>query len=109
MADLHLSVQEKLDWFDPDHFGSDLKWVVGYCRDLALIMSSIPSHPQLILGLQHLIEAQECFVKALRAGQKADTELLAANPEVAKAIDDFLGDPDSGFQRGRPIRDNPQA
>lgn len=109
MTDLHPAVQEKLDWFDPENFGSDLKWVVGYCRDLAFIMSAIPSHPQLTLGLQHLIEAQECFIKAVKAGQKRDVQLLAANPEVAKGIDDFIKDPASGFQRGRPIRDNPQA
>jgi hypothetical protein len=77
--------------------------VADYCRDLALIMSSIPSHPQLTLGLQHLIEAQDCFIRAVIAGAKADTELLAASPEVAKAIDDFIADPDSGFQRGRPM------
>lgn len=109
MTEMHPAVQEKLDWFDTEHVADDLRWVVGYCRDLAGVMSSVPSHPQLTIGLQHLLEAKDCFVRAVIAARKADTELLAASPEVAKAIDDFIRDPDSGFQRGRPIRDNPQA
>jgi len=77
MTEMHPAVQEKLDWFDTEHVADDLRWVVGYCRDLAGVMSSVPSHPQLTIGLQHLLEAKDCFVRAVIAARKADTELLA--------------------------------
>lgn len=82
MNDLHPSVQEKLNWFeDTDHIPYMHRWVAGYCRDLANIVSSVPSHPQLTIGLQHLIEAQDCFVRAIIAGAKVDTEIKLADTE----------------------------
>jgi hypothetical protein len=102
MPQIHPAVTEKLEWFETDDLPYAVVWVGGYCRDLANVMAAVPSHPQLTIGLQHLIEARDCFIRAVLAGRRADTEPLAANPEVAEAIDDFVIDPESGFYRGRP-------
>jgi hypothetical protein len=104
VKDLHPDIQEKLDWFNPEDFGSDVRWIVDYCQELAFIMAAIPNHPELVLGLQNLVDAQSCFVAACAASAKLDTQLLAANPEVAKAIDDFIADPSTGHLRTRPPR-----
>ena len=62
----HPSVSEKLDYFVYEHLGEDLRDTSMYCSQLATqILNEIPTDsPQLALGLQKLIEAKDCFVRA---------------------------------------------
>lgn len=63
--DRHPSTQEKLRWFEHAHLPEHLATVSEACSDLAEEMAQVlPDHPQLTLGLQHLVEAKDCFVRA---------------------------------------------
>lgn len=72
-AERHPSITEKLDWFEYEHLNPRLSWAVESCAELAETAAhGIPDHPQLALGLQKLIEAKDCFVRALIAGGALD-------------------------------------
>lgn len=63
--DRHPSVAEKLQWFDYEHLDSPQREFSQQCHDLAINMvRDLPDSPQLELGLQKLIEAKDCFVRA---------------------------------------------
>jgi hypothetical protein len=65
VTDLHPSIVEKLQFFEHNHLSEPLFSVARTMSDAAHEMAStIKSHPQLSLGLQHLIEAKDCFVRA---------------------------------------------
>lgn len=65
----HPAVLEIFKWFHYKHLPSGLFEVSKHCHDLAeLMLENIPKDdPQLTRGLQHLLEAKDCFVRAKRA------------------------------------------
>lgn len=65
-SDRHPSVQEVVEWFEYDHLTNQtLKLLSEACHDLAVDMvDKLGDHPQLTKGLQHLLEAKDCFVRA---------------------------------------------
>lgn len=61
----HPSVAEKLNFFECNHLPEPLFSVANTMRTTALeIEATVENHPQLTIGLQHLIEAKDCFVRA---------------------------------------------
>ena len=62
---LHPNITEKLSFFEVAHLPEPLFSVANQCRITANeIVAMVDNHPQLTLGLQHLIEAKDCFVRA---------------------------------------------
>ena len=62
----HPSIEEKLEYFNFNHLPTDMQ---GPSRIISQtvteILNEIPvDSPQLALGLQKLIEAKDCFVRA---------------------------------------------
>ena len=68
----HYSVQEKLRWLEPNpNLPPHLRDIAESVQSLALhLIEEIADDPQLALGLQHLVDAKDCFVRA----KIADTE-----------------------------------
>ena len=65
VSDRHPTIQDFAQWFDYDHLPEHLKPFSQQCYDLAANMiSDLPDSPQLSLGLQKLLEAKDCFVRA---------------------------------------------
>lgn len=62
----HPSVEEKIQYFKYDHLPLDLQDASRICHDamVELINSISTDSPQLSLGLQKLLEAKDCFVRA---------------------------------------------
>lgn len=61
----HPSIQEKLDFFEHNHLPEPLFSIARACSELAHGMAdSIESHPQVAIGLQELLAAKDCFVRA---------------------------------------------
>lgn len=67
LAGRHIAVQDVCIWFHYDHLPAGLLPVSKLCHDLAEeILDYIPDDPQLTIGLQHLLAAKDCFVRAKR-------------------------------------------
>jgi hypothetical protein len=65
----HPSVALVARWFDFDHLNGHLRIVSQQIAAVAQNMvDDIPDDPQLVLGLQKLVEAKDCFVRAALAG-----------------------------------------
>lgn len=61
----HPSVAEKISFFEHNHLPEPLFSVAHLCSITASeMLALIEDHPQLALGLQKLIEAKDCFVRA---------------------------------------------
>lgn len=57
--------QEKLQYFTYEHLSGDLRTISAMCASLAqTIEEEVPDGPQKTLGLQKLLEAKDCFVRA---------------------------------------------
>jgi len=70
---MHPSVEEKLQFFEYGHLPSGrLRTISAKCHDLAHEMAENwqLEGPQLTVGLQHLLEAKDCFVRAGLAAEK---------------------------------------
>lgn len=77
MTDRHPTIQDLAQWFDYEHLPPHLQDVSGECYALAeTMLSEIPDSPQLAVGLQHLLEAKDCFVRA--AQQRHHLDSIAA-------------------------------
>lgn len=64
-AHRHPSTVEKLRYFEFAHLPVPLAAVSAPCTELAdKLVEYLPDGPQLTLGLQKLIEAKDCFVRA---------------------------------------------
>lgn len=62
----HPSTLEKAQWFAHDHLPPHLRETSKRCFELAVAMTlTVPDGPQLSLGLQHLIDAKDCFVRQM--------------------------------------------
>lgn len=67
---LHPAVAERLRFFDCDHLPPTLKKIAQPMRDLAWWMAGELEGIQLTSGLDRLLEAKDCFVRAaLPAGE----------------------------------------
>ncbi|MBE1575058.1 hypothetical protein ACFORH_43005 [Amycolatopsis roodepoortensis] len=61
----HPAVAEKLEFFEFEHLPAELRAVSEPCARLAHLMAtSLPQSSQVTLGLQKLLEAKDCFVRA---------------------------------------------
>lgn len=62
----HPSVEEKLICLEPNtNLPSDALEIAHKCQALAYqITDLVKDHPQLALGLQHLVDAKDCFIRA---------------------------------------------
>lgn len=61
----HPSVAEKMNFFECNHLPEPLFTISNTVRILAHEMiAMVEDGPQLAIGLQHLIEAKDCFVRA---------------------------------------------
>lgn len=64
-SNLHPSVVEKLAFFECNHLPEPLFSVANNIRTVAIeTATTVESHPQLTIGLQKLMEAKDCFVRA---------------------------------------------
>jgi uncharacterized protein YhdP len=61
---LHPAVAERLRFFDCDHLPAPLKKIAQPMRDLAWWMAGELEGTQLTAGLDRLLEAKDCFVRA---------------------------------------------
>jgi hypothetical protein len=65
MTDRHPSVSDKMAFFEHNHLPEPLFSVARICSVAANeVLSTVNDDPQLALGLQKLIEAKDCFVRA---------------------------------------------
>jgi hypothetical protein len=63
----HPAIQDVAMWFHYDHLPPKLYDVSKKVHDLAEEMiDAIPDDAQLTIGLQHLLTAKDCFVRAIR-------------------------------------------
>ncbi len=63
----HPSVREVCRWFHYDHLPPGLFEVSKDVHDLVeLLLVKLEDGPQLTKGLQHLLEAKDCFVRQAR-------------------------------------------
>lgn len=68
----HPSVKEVARWFHYDHLPPGLFEVSKHCHDLVeLLLANLDDGPQLTKGLQHLLEAKDCFVRQAREDSDA--------------------------------------
>lgn len=71
MAELHPAVAEVLQHFEYTHLPPHLQLVSQPTHALAHAMADQLSGPQLTVGLNKLLEAKDCFVRAAVAQAKA--------------------------------------
>lgn len=67
VSEIHPAVQEKLQWFECAHLPTELAAISVQFRDLAYCLARTLTGPQLTIGLQHLLEAKDCAVRARKA------------------------------------------
>ncbi|ALG14752.1 hypothetical protein [Kibdelosporangium phytohabitans] len=62
----HQGIASLLKFFDYDHLPEHLQATSKACHDLAHAMADeLPSGPELTAGLRKLLEAKDCFVRAV--------------------------------------------
>lgn len=61
------SVIDALQWFDYTHLPEDLQEVSKPFYDAAYDAVEMGTGPQVTLGLHHLLQAKDCFVRAALA------------------------------------------
>ena len=64
MGELHPAVLETLRFFEYDHLPEHLRVISMPFHDLAHEMAARVAGPQLTNGLQRLLEAKDCMVRA---------------------------------------------
>lgn len=81
MTDIHPSVAEKLEFFAHNHLPEPLFSIARQLHSTAHEMANqIESSPQLALGLQKLMEAKDCFVRAKVAELNKANGMPAGSP-----------------------------
>lgn len=69
LDDRHPSTQHIARYFDFDHLPPHLAAVSQPCQHLAAEMiAALPDGPELTAGLRKLLEAKDCFVRAMVTG-----------------------------------------
>lgn len=72
LSDRHPSVAHFGPLFDYEHLPERLKTISRPCHDLAEDMLDVlPDNPELSAGLRKLLEAKDCFVRALVLDRRA--------------------------------------
>lgn len=75
-TDRHPTVQSIARWFDYEHLvdrAPHLAEISGEVYALAeTMLAELPDDTMLVLGLQHLLEAKDCFVRAAEARHQAE-------------------------------------
>jgi hypothetical protein len=57
-------------WFGWEHLLPDLQPISKGCHDLAeQMLQRIPDDPELVIGLRHLLDAKDAFVRAAIAAR----------------------------------------
>ena len=70
MPKRHPATEAMLRWFACDHLPPHLQEISIPIRDLAVeLADTLPSDPELTVGLRKLLEAKDCFVRARLAGK----------------------------------------
>ncbi len=65
---MHPAVQNVLHFFESEHLPEHLKEPAQACRVLAVQMAdTVPHNAELTVGLRKLLEAKDCFVRAVLA------------------------------------------
>jgi len=105
-TDRHPTIQDAISWFDYEHLPKHLQGFSKQCALLAeSLLAQLPDSPQLALGLQKLLEAKDCFVRAAKAQQHDEAIKLSAElQEVRKAA---IRDLDARLERVSP--ENPMG
>lgn len=67
LSGYHPAVAEKLQWFTYEHLSIELAGVSKPFADLAFELADSLSGAQLTIGLQHLLDAKDCAVRARKA------------------------------------------
>lgn len=68
----HESIRRLARWFEYGHLPPDLQTVSRRVHDLAEDMIDVlPDGPELTTGLRKLLEAKDCFVRAMIEGNKS--------------------------------------
>lgn len=67
MANRHPGTESLLRWLTPNpNLPKDLIWIPESVEILAKgLISEIPDSPELVAGLRKLLEAKDCFVRAM--------------------------------------------
>lgn len=69
-ADRHPSTQQIARYFDYRHLPERLQGISGpMARTAQLMIDQIPDGPELTAGLRKLLEAKDCFVRAVLDSQ----------------------------------------
>lgn len=63
----HVGTQHIAQFFDYEHLSrEDMRAVSKQCHDLAAgMVAAVPDGPELTVGLRKLLEAKDCFVRAM--------------------------------------------
>lgn len=105
-SDRHPTIQDTASFFEFEHLPEYLQPISEVCAATArFALNELPDSPQLALGLQKLLEAKDCFVRAARVKQHEDAIQLSAQlQEVRKAA---IRDLDERLSRVSP--ENPMG
>lgn len=69
----HPSTQHVAQYFSFEHLPEPLRAISAKCADLsAEMILALPDGPELTAGLQKLLEAKDCFVRAAVDSQRGD-------------------------------------
>lgn len=65
---MHPSVKNVLQFFEYEHLPDHLRVPAVRCEELARLMADqLPQNAELTVGLRKLLEAKDCFVRAVLA------------------------------------------
>lgn len=103
-ADRHPTVVDTASHFSYSHLPEYLQPYSKPCHDVAArMLNELPDSPQLSLGLQKLIEAKDCFVRAANRHVGA----IARSDELQAARKDSIVEDAARFDRVSP--ENPMG
>ena len=95
-TDRHPTIQDTASYFEFAHLPKHLQIVSEACATLAeQMLVELPDSPQLSLGLQKLLEGEDCFVRAALAQQHEEAIHLSAQlqevrKDAIRALDERL-------------------
>ena len=62
--------EKLLKFFESDHLPEDLRKPAGDCANLARAMFNLPDNEEKVAGFRKLLEAKDCFVRAVIQARK---------------------------------------
>lgn len=64
MDSRHLGTRSIMRWLENSHLDGSRAVIVEDCRRLALrMLDRLPDDPELVVGLRHIVDAKDCFVR----------------------------------------------